>query len=99
MSLALCPFQHGMGWLPSAPLSSTQLHPEEATQGLSQQHTLGYIPSPTKKDKAGNGIFFCLCFQHGLRLLAQSLCSPAPGKFWDSPALENILLARFQPPF
>lgn len=82
----------------SAALSRTQLHPEEATEVLSQQHKLGYILSPTE-DKAGTDIFSCLCFQLGLRLLAQSRCTPVQGKFWDSPVLENILLAPFQIPF
>lgn len=59
----------------------------------------GCILSLIEEDEAGTGVFFCLCFQHGLRLLAWSLCTPVQGKVWDSPVLENILLARFQTPF
>jgi len=47
-------------------------------------------------EEGGKEVFFCMCFQCALRLLAWSQRSPVLGKVWDSPVLENILLALFQ---
>lgn len=91
--LVLC-----MGWLPSAA-------PGRSVPSLPTRRPLRTCPNSTQGDtyiyplievEVGKDVFFCMCFQCGLRLLAGSQCSLVLGKVWDSLVLENILLAFFQ---
>lgn len=91
--LVLC-----MGWLPSAaPGRSVPSLPTRRPLRTCPKSTHGdtYI-YPLIEEEGGKDVLFCMCFQCGLRLLAGSQCSPVLGKVWDSPVLENILLALFQ---